>query len=137
ADAESGILAAKRRVPPQPRFYDLNIQTADNGRAIPDNESYHRIQESAFVSPFNQPLSTLSLHVNTASYTNIRRFLNYGQFPPPDAVRIEEMVNYFKYDYLGPTGEHPFAVNAEVSEAPWNPAHRLVRIGLKAREIPW
>ncbi|MCB1637134.1 MAG: von Willebrand factor type A domain-containing protein, partial [Xanthomonadales bacterium] len=83
----------------------------------------------------DQPLSTFSADVDTASYANVRRFLNEGRLPPPDAVRIEELLNYFPYTYVHPTGLTPFAATLEVASAPWAPEHRLVRIGLKGREI--
>lgn len=73
--------------------------------------------------------------MDRASYSNVRRFITQGQLPPKDAVRIEELINYFPYDYAEPRGEHPFAVTAEVAAAPWQPQHRLVRIGLQAKRI--
>jgi Ca-activated chloride channel family protein len=73
--------------------------------------------------------------VDTASYANVRRFLNQNQLPPADAVRLEELLNYFTYDYAPPTGEHPFAAHIEVAGCPWAPEHRLVRVGLKGREL--
>ncbi|MCA9070675.1 MAG: VWA domain-containing protein, partial [Planctomycetaceae bacterium] len=78
---------------------------------------------------------TFSIDVDTASYSNVRRFLNQGQLPPPGAVRIEELINYFPYDYPAPEGRQPFSVNVEVADCPWNSEHRLARIGLKGREI--
>jgi len=81
-------------------------------------------------------LSTFSIDVDTASYANVRQFLTQsGTLPPPDAVRIEELVNYFDYDYTPPTGDVPFAANVEVAGCPWAPEHRLVRVGIKGREI--
>ena len=99
-------------------------------------EAYAYIAEAPFLSPNDQPLSTFSLDVDTASYTNVRRFLNDGAWPPPGAVRIEEMVNYFDYDYPEPTGVHPFSMQVDVTACPWAPEHRLARIGLKARDVP-
>ncbi len=101
-----------------------------------NTEEYDRIVDNAFVSVSQDPLATFSIDVDTAAYANVRRFLNQRMLPPPDAVRIEEMVNYFTYDYAGPTGEHPLRVHSEVARAPWNPSHRLVRFGIKGREIP-
>lgn len=98
-----------------------------------DREAYDRIYENPFRNVSDEPLSTFSIDVDTASYSNVRRFLNRNQLPPPDAVRIEEMVNYFRYGYEPPTGDHPFAVHVDVAACPWQPAHRLVRIGLKGR----
>lgn len=101
-----------------------------------NTESYNHIQDNPFLAVAQNPLSTFSIDVDTASYANVRRFLNQGQRPPPDAVRIEELVNYFTYDYPQPKGEHPFSVNVEIAGCPWNAEHRLARIGLKGREVP-
>jgi len=99
-------------------------------------EEYERIVENPFFPPRFEPLSTFSIDVDSASYANVRRFLKSGTRPPPDAVRIEELVNYFPYAYAGPgDAEAPFAVHVEVTQAPWQPAHRLVRIGLASRAI--
>ncbi len=83
----------------------------------------------------DNPLSTFSIDVDTASYANVRRYLQSGNMPPPDAVRIEELLNYFTYNDPAPKGSDPFSVNVEIADAPWNPNHRLARIGLKGREI--
>ncbi|HLS47508.1 MAG TPA: VWA domain-containing protein, partial [Gemmatimonadales bacterium] len=106
-----------------------------------NTEEYGRIYENRYLDARSNPLSTFSIDVDRASYSNVRRFLMQGQLPPADAVRIEELVNYFTYEYAEPTGEHPFSVAADVARAPWNPDHRLVRIGLQgrrysSREIP-
>ena len=100
-----------------------------------NTEEYSRIMDNPFLRPLADPLSTFSIDVDTAAYANARRFITGGQLPPADAVRIEEMVNYFHYDYARPAGNEPFAVNMEVQAAPWEPKHRLVRIGLQGREI--
>jgi len=100
-----------------------------------NTESYDYIQDNPFLAAVREPLSTFSIDVDTASYSNLRRFLDQGVLPPKDAVRIEEMVNYFSYDYSPPSGEVPFSVHVETASAPWRPAHRLLRIGLKGREI--
>jgi Ca-activated chloride channel family protein len=104
-------------------------------------EDYRRIYENAFLGAGDNPLSTFSIDVDRASYSNVRRFLTDGRLPPPDAVRIEELVNYFHYDYAEPSGKHPFRVVTDRAPAPWNPRHQLVRIGLQgrryaSREIP-
>ena len=99
-------------------------------------EQYEHIDENPFLEVARAPLSTFSIDVDTASYSNTRRFLKEGQLPPKDAVRIEELINYFSYDYPQPVGEAPFSVTAEISEAPWNPRHRLVHIGLQGKRIP-
>ncbi len=101
-----------------------------------NTEAYDAIVENDFLDVAQNPLSTFSIDVDTASYTNIRRFLNSRQLPPKDSVRIEEMVNYFHYDYPQPQGNVPFSVNVDMAECPWAPEHRLVRVGLKGKEIP-
>jgi Ca-activated chloride channel family protein len=92
----------------------------------PNNEDYDSFVENPFESPTSAPLSTFSIDVDNASYTNVRRFINNGQTVPKDAVRVEEMVNFFKYQYPQPTGEHPFSINTEYSECPWNIQNKLV-----------
>lgn len=99
-------------------------------------EDYDPFIENPFESPKNEPLSTFSIDVDNASYTNVRRFINNGQTVPKDAVRVEEMVNFFKYNYPQPKGDHPFSINTEYSDAPWNPKHKLVKIGLQGKIIP-
>ncbi len=98
-----------------------------------NTEEYAYIQENRWLGVANNPLSTFSIDVDRASYANVRRFLMNGQQPPVDAVRIEELVNYFDYDYAEPTGRHPFRVTTDIAPAPWRPEHRLVRIGLQGR----
>jgi len=98
-------------------------------------ESYDAINDNSFLPVVQNPLSTFSIDVDTASYSNVRRFLNQGQRPPRDAVRIEEMINYFPYDYPQPAGKNPIGASIETASAPWNPQHRLVRIGIKARDV--
>jgi Ca-activated chloride channel homolog len=101
-----------------------------------NTETYDPIAESGFLAATQNPLSTFSLEVDTASYSNVRRFLLEDRRPPRDAVRIEEMVNYFNYGYAPPTtADRPFAASLEVASAPWSPTHRLVRVGLKGREV--
>lgn len=115
-----------RRLPesePQPAQYGPSIET------------YSEIEENEFVRVIDQPLSTFSIDVDTASYANVRRFLSRGQLPPKDAVRIEEMINYFNYDYAPPTDKVPFAARFAQADCPWNEQHKLVRIALKGREL--
>jgi Ca-activated chloride channel family protein len=101
-----------------------------------NREQYDQIVENPFVAVAADPLSTFSIDVDRASYSNVRRFIvQAGQLPPVDAVQIEELVNYFPYSYSEPDGDAPLAVNAEVGPAPWKPQHRLVRIGLQARRV--
>ncbi|MGB1698587.1 MAG: vWA domain-containing protein [Nannocystaceae bacterium] len=98
-------------------------------------EAYDHIAEREFSKVTDAPLSTFSIDVDTASYANMRRFLTQGHLPPKDAIRVEELVNYFSYDYSKPRGDSPFAVNAEVADCPWNDEARLVQIGLKGKEF--
>ena len=99
-------------------------------------ESYARIVENPFVRVADDALSTFSLDVDTASYANVRRHLRQGSWPPADAVRIEELLNYFSYDDPAPEGEVPFRSSLDTAQCPWNLEHRLVRVGIKGREIP-
>lgn len=101
-----------------------------------DAEEYGQIQENGFKNVSDAALSTFSIDVDAASYSNMRRFINKGELPPADAIRTEELVNYFSYDYPKPTGSDPVKITMEAGACPWNSAHRLVRIGLKAKEIP-
>lgn len=100
-----------------------------------NTEEYDGITENIFHEALKNPLSTFSIDVDAASYSNIRRFISGGQRPPKDAVRIEEMVNYFDYDYDQPKGEDPFSITTEISKAPWNVKHQLVHIGLQGKNI--
>jgi Ca-activated chloride channel family protein len=98
-------------------------------------ERYAEITENPFLESARAPLSTFSIDVDTASYANVRRYLNDGQLPPKDAVRIEELINYFEYDYPQPVGDVPFSVNTEVATAPWNAKHKIVQIGLQGKKV--
>ncbi|MEM9490190.1 MAG: VWA domain-containing protein, partial [Myxococcota bacterium] len=98
-------------------------------------EEYDAITENRFHDPRAAPLSTFSIDVDTAAYSNVRRFLNQGELPPRDAVRIEELINYFSYEYPQPTGDAPFSVVTEVAPAPWKAGHHLVHIGLQGRRV--
>ena len=100
-----------------------------------NTEGYAAIGENGFKSVLNNPLSTFSIDVDNASYSNIRRFINSGILPPPDAVRIEEMINYFRYDYPDPEGVHPFSVYSELADCPWNSRHQLLLVGLRGKSI--
>jgi Ca-activated chloride channel homolog len=115
---------AARAVDAQPRF-DENAS----------GERYAEITENPFLDATRAPLSTFSIDVDTASYANVRRFLNEGRLPPKDAVRIEEMINYFEYDYPQPAGDVPFSVTTETAVCPWNTDHKLVQIGLQGKKI--
>jgi Ca-activated chloride channel family protein len=109
--------------------HDVNIP-------VHNTEEYSAINENIFHDPSRNPLSTFSIDVDAASYSNIRRFINASQMPPKDAVRIEEMINYFDYDYAQPEGGDPFSINTEVGTCPWNEKHYLVHIGLQGKNIP-
>ncbi len=98
-------------------------------------EGYDHIQENDFIAVKDDPRSTFSIDVDTASYANVRRFLEGGSMPPPEAVRLEEMVNYFAYDYESPLGSDPFSINTEVSGTPWNEDTLLVSVGLQGERI--
>lgn len=99
-------------------------------------EDYDNFMENQFESPKSAPLSTFSIDVDNASYTNVRRFINNGQTVPKDAIRVEEMMNFFKYKYPQPQDENPFSINTEYSDCPWNPKHQLLKIGLQGKNIP-
>ena len=100
-------------------------------------DTYAHVAENSFFDAKKDPLSTFALDVDNASYSNVRRFLNEGQLPPRDAVRVEEMLNYFRYDYAAPpaTSPDPVRISTELAVCPWNPAHQLARIGVQARRI--
>jgi Ca-activated chloride channel family protein len=100
-----------------------------------NTEAYDHVVDNAFLDVVQNSLSTFSIDVDTASYSNVRRFLNLQTLPPKDAVRIEEMINYFDYDYAPPSGEDPFAAHIEAAGCPWAPEHRLVRVGLKGKVL--
>ena len=100
-----------------------------------NTENYSTIRENGFKDAGINPLSTFSIDVDNASYSNVRRYINNGELPPVDAVRIEEMINYFSYGYPEPTGEHPFSVTTELGKCPWNENHYLMHVGLKGKSI--
>lgn len=100
-----------------------------------NTEGYDHIVENPFLKTNDNPLSTFSIDVDAASYANIRRFINDGRLPPPGAVRIEEMINYFNYSYPQPQDDAPFSINTEIAGCPWNAQHKLVMIGLQGKKI--
>ncbi|MFA6562031.1 MAG: von Willebrand factor type A domain-containing protein [Verrucomicrobiia bacterium] len=118
---------------PAMRLSQFSAGSRYHGQSETESYAYHA--DNPFLAVAEQPLSTFSIDVDTASYANVRRFLMQGSVPPRDAVRIEEMINYFTYDYVKPKGGEPFSVNIEAAGCPWNAGHRLVRIGLKGREV--
>ena len=125
---DSDVIRLNRRMSKQMVYFN-------EYRPVRSNESYARIEENGFKSPWKNPYSTFSIDVDAASYSNVRRFINNGQLPPKDAVKLEEMINYFNYDYESPKGRHPFGVEHEVSGAPWNKDHKLVHIGIQGEKI--
>jgi Ca-activated chloride channel family protein len=100
-----------------------------------NNEEYDALVENPFELTKNQPLSTFSIDTDNASYSNVRRMIEYGEVYK-NAVRVEEMINYFKYDYPQPKNNQPFSINTELGKNPWNPNHQLLKIGLKGKNIP-
>ncbi|RPI70762.1 MAG: DUF3520 domain-containing protein [Ignavibacteriales bacterium] len=100
-----------------------------------NTEEYGLIEENDFLDAYSNPLSTFSIDVDAASYSNVRRFIMSGNLPPKDAVRIEEFVNYFDYDYPKPEGNKPFSVFNEMGNCPWNKDNYLVHIGIKGKEL--
>ncbi len=125
-----GIVTGELKAAPSTGYYGLDQDEEEFSR-----EGYDNISENKFLKVKDNPLSTFSIDVDAASYSNVRRFLNQGQLPPAGAVRIEEMVNYFHYEYPQPTGKDPFSINTEISDAPWNKDHKLVLIGLQGEKI--
>jgi len=121
---------------PSTERYNITIEEA----AYPDSsefdtEDYSRIYENRFLDVGGNPLSTFSIDVDTASYANMRRFINVNRLPPPDAIRVEELINYFNYDYPQPDTEHPFSITLEGAQCPWNTTNTLVLIGIQGKEI--
>ena len=134
-DGEVMMMAEEIAAPASKSMMRMPAMAPPPAPAEWNRESYNAVTENGFIRTDNDPLSTFSIDVDTASYSNVRRFINEGQLPPKGAVRIEEMINYFSYDYPQPEGEHPFSVTAEVGPCPWNDTLKLVRIGLKGYEI--
>ncbi|HEY2139685.1 MAG TPA: von Willebrand factor type A domain-containing protein, partial [Chthoniobacterales bacterium] len=150
AAGKTGGLALNPSAPPPPiltkRAYDymasggLTMETAEaeppsRYRQDFNTATYDRIEENPFLPAATNPLSTFSIDVDTASYSNVRRFINSGSLPPKDAVRVEEMINYFSYNYREPEGDKPFSIDLDATACPWDPSHRLLRIGLKGRDV--
>ena len=142
-DPASAVRPGAPPAPPPPA--SAATITAASGRALPrrpdtlpsdfNTEEYGVISESGFVGITTAPLSTFSIDVDTAAYANVRRFLQDGSLPPADAVRIEELINYFDYDYPNPEPGVPFGIVTEMTDAPWAPAHRLAHIGLRSTPV--
>lgn len=121
----------QENIPQEKDKYALSQQQLQ----ISNTEQYDLISENDFLKVVDNPLSTFSIDVDTASYSNIRRFLNNNQMPPRDAVRIEEMINYFDYNYPQPGWNQPFSITLEHGICPWNPGHHLVLVGLQGKEL--
>ncbi|MCF8379283.1 MAG: von Willebrand factor type A domain-containing protein [Bacteroidales bacterium] len=144
-DAEEAISApamdkvsyssAKKHMRESQTMYFAGSARPDNTQVQWNTEGYSTIHENGYKNVIDAPLSTFSIDVDKASYSNVRRYLNSGQMPPKDAVRIEEMINYFSYDYPEPKDEHPFSVTTELSVCPWNTGHQLLHVGLKGMDI--
>ncbi len=137
-DAKPQQVALRENLADNNALVERERARADRDKALgPNNEAYAPVVDNPFVPVSREPLSTFSIDVDSASYANVRRFLNHGQRPPRDAVRIEELLNYFPYRDPPPpsTGTDPFSVNIEIARCPWNAVHRLARIGLMGRPI--
>jgi len=135
AAAACGVTHRSPHMPAPPRYALADSAPAERLPPGHNTEAYDRIYDNPFLAARDNPLSTFSIDVDTASYSNVRRFLHDQRLPPPDAVRIEELVNYFRYAYPAPEGTEPLAVTTEAGPCAWNPEHRLVRIGLRARAV--
>ncbi len=134
ARVEAGLGAPSSAAVSKQSYSERRMAEPWRRQGEPGNtEAYARIEDNRFLAAFANPVSTFSIDVDAASYSNVRRFLSEGALPPADAVRLEELVNYFPYSYPDRTGEHPFAVATDVGPCPWAPEHRLVRIGLQAQ----
>lgn len=141
--SENGVSNTTANRQSQPQYSTTVAANANTSMSIvaessvekASGERYAEITENPFLETARAPLSTFSIDVDTASYANVRRYLNEGQLPPKDAVRIEELINYFEYDYPQPIGDAPFSVNTEVASAPWNAKHKIVQIGLQGKKV--
>ncbi|WP_432664068.1 VWA domain-containing protein [Wukongibacter baidiensis] len=140
ASKKEDAVESKQEAPKEKVAYDKGL--ANNMTSEPmyereemNTEEYARIKENGFKLSLQNPLSTFSIDVDTASYSNVRRFLMDGEMPPEDAVRIEEMINYFTYDYRKPEEDEPFSIINEINKCPWNSEHNLAMVALKGREI--
>lgn len=126
----SGDYYATSELPPATMNYLVEEQQTDF-----NTEEYDRIYENEFLEVLKNPLSTFSIDVDAASYSNTRRFIAQGQLPPKDAVRIEEFINYFTYDYEAPQKEHPFSIHTEISDCPWNEENKLLQVALQGKKV--
>ncbi len=136
----ASVAGCFKRAPSSHRMGMADMAGAPEAYAAPhiaptDAEDYNHIEDNGFIAVADAPLSTFSVDVDTASYSNTRRFLAAGQLPPADAVRVEELINYFEYEYAEPQGEHPFSVTSEIGDCPWNADHRLVHLGIQGKHV--
>jgi Ca-activated chloride channel homolog len=135
AAAPAGNFAPLAATPQSPPPSGVRPERDRRARERGNTESYDHQDDNPFKRVSADPLSTFSVDVDTASYANVRRFLNHGALPEPGAVRVEELVNYFRLPYTAPEGKEPFAITTELSECPWNPRHRLALIGIQGRQL--
>jgi len=143
ATGKSGGIALNPPAPPMPMKRAYTSGGGETTESEPPSRyrqdfntaTYDKVEENPFLPAASNPLSTFSIDVDTASYANVRRFINSGSLPPKDAVRVEEMINYFTYNYREPEGDKPFSIDLDATACPWDPSHRLLRIGLKGREV--
>jgi Ca-activated chloride channel homolog len=137
AETATPMIALQQLAAAQPEFREEFSRDGDiraqNGKF--NTADYGHFVENPFLAALDNPLSTFSIDVDTTSYAIARRLIKNGTLPPKDAVRVEEMINYFTYEYPRPKADEPFSINVDVASCPWEEAHRLVRIGLKGREI--
>ncbi|HZF99816.1 MAG TPA: von Willebrand factor type A domain-containing protein, partial [Chitinophagales bacterium] len=141
ANADGGIVDVKTRSTLNPVCSFPSTDVAGKKKMPPPTldqvtqDEYKPVHENDYKRAFDEPLSTFSIDVDNASYSIVRRFLNANTMPTPDAVRIEELVNYFRYDYAEPNGEHPFSVATESAVCPWNEGHKLVKVAIKGKDV--
>ncbi|WP_454255104.1 vWA domain-containing protein [Pseudomonas sp. Marseille-Q8238] len=125
----------RRALMPRAAIAPMPMADRITGYQDTDREQYQSVADNPVHAVAEQPVSTFSIDVDTGGYANVRRFLNSGRLPPKDAVRLEELVNYFPYAYPQPTGDTPFGVTTEVAASPWNANSRLLRIAIKASDM--
>lgn len=133
----SGVPATQENEKSEETSFD-DLQDEEEPSITPEvstAEGYNKPEENPFVSPLIESHSTFALDVDKAAYSNVRRMITNGQLPPPAAVRVEEMVNYFDYSYAQPTAEHPIVVHHNLTECPWNNSHQLLHLSMKAKEV--
>ena len=136
-DARASVSSEQLREMPVDDVLDgaAGLQQLRRPRESWNTESYDRIEENPFLAVVDNPYSTFSIDVDAAAYSNMRRYVEAGYLPPVDAIRIEEFINYFTYDYPDPGGEHPFSITTEVMRCPWNEENKLVHVGLQGRRV--